>query len=101
MNPISFCEHWCGPLTRTQQTLVRSHQEAGTFIGVGRDIGGMDRFPLVDHGPYPKIITPDGMLRLASSVGIIPFQSLPIPGLKAVSRHCPSSCFASCGTHSD
>ena len=67
----SFMEYWCNIKTTEQQNMAMFCINNGCFLGVGRRIGSMDWFPMVETdgktGPY--IINEDGHYELAATEG--------------------------------
>ena len=69
MTELEFCEHWCGELEPNQKKMMEHKVKEGSFLGVGRPIGGMRFMPLVSIGKTVNVIDGAGYYQLAAFDG--------------------------------
>lgn len=69
MTEIEFCEYWGESLEDIQRQMAEHHIRKGTFLGVGREIGRMCFWPLVEVGRRLNVIDGAGHYQLAAIDG--------------------------------
>lgn len=69
MNPLEFCEYYCGNLTHEQTVMVEHHVNKGTFLGVARSIAGMPFMPAVKGMSAWDVIDKCGYRQLSAIDG--------------------------------
>ncbi len=57
---LAFCVQWCGPLTESQEIMLRHCIKKDTFLGIGREIGRSIYSPLVSIGKSQQVINSAG-----------------------------------------
>ena len=70
MSELEFIHAYCFYLTYTQNLVAERCIRNKSFIGVGREIGGMDFLPMIRiEGKPDRVIRPDGFTTPAAADG--------------------------------
>lgn len=69
MTELEFCEYWGEPLEDMQRQMVEHHVREGTFVGVGRAVGRMVFWPLVEVGRKLNVIDGAGYYQPPAATG--------------------------------
>lgn len=69
MNPLEFCEYYCGELTHEQTVMVEYHVGRGTFRGIARPIGQMCFMPAIQGMSAWDVIDKVGYRQLSAVEG--------------------------------